>query len=241
MSSLIQILAPLFPISRFDGTFARDLHRTEQVWDSGLDRIWLVPGTTEKSFWRRPLNGFLFGEGIIPAERPNAISVIHIDEDRQLYPPMLLPKQWGGRLPIGLYRQWLNAKPYPRPPLETIRMFVPRAKDGRIGYGLARLKIDPGPMLPISAEEDNGERTIKLSWPPNQEPVSPVSPETESAQHYGRPRRHSIVVNGHEMDGVRSEQIPEEEGVTSGSCGPSLSISSFPMLAGRMRCSITGR
>ncbi|NIQ83102.1 MAG: hypothetical protein GTN93_34545, partial [Anaerolineae bacterium] len=128
----VQVWAPLFQVSPLDEAFSRDLQRAQREW-RGEDRIWLMPGAKRVDRWVVGKEGD-FSECLVPSEEMNLMSVIYVDEDRRLFPPLRLPDDCQNALPKGLYRKWLNATPAFVKGPASVPLAVPVVADDRVSY-----------------------------------------------------------------------------------------------------------
>jgi hypothetical protein len=168
---LVQMWDPLFQVSPLHDAFAHDFLRAQQVW-MGETRVWLDPRTREVQSWIYPTDAGGFPECCVPAETFNCLIIFYVDEQRQTWPPVLLPT--GNTLPEGLYRQWLNTTPRLVEGCETVWMPVPSVTNGGVGYYETEIRLSPGPSMAV----EHG----RLIWPSRIPSLPPVSPEAEAAR-----------------------------------------------------------
>ena len=115
MPELVEVWEPLFWVSPLNEDFSRDLQRAF-LESRGEDRIWLSPSAEKVTRWEDRADPRLpFRQCQIPSENWNAISVFHVDEQRNVCPKLSYhvdaienPRGWEGGLPEALYQKWLN-------------------------------------------------------------------------------------------------------------------------------------
>src|SRR5262245_61003293 len=148
-----------------------DLHEAFRQWRRE-DVVWLTWPDQELMSWCDARAGTQQWHCLIPAETFNRFTVVHVDEGRRVFPP-ILPETWGNILPKGLYQQWLNTKPYLIPGQPSFRMPFPRIMNGELFYVEAEIPLQVGPlrqsgalMLVLGGHEGNPP-TLRVSWPPS--------------------------------------------------------------------------
>ncbi len=88
---LVQLWIPFQHFSILNEDFRFNIEKAALEW-KGEDRIWLMPNIQKIHRWK---NGLL-SEMAIPSKSFNLISIIHINQDREIFPlnPIGLPKSW---------------------------------------------------------------------------------------------------------------------------------------------------
>ena len=205
MSNAIQVWAPRATLSPSDRVFRQDIQRAEQQW-SGELRVWLCPEVDSVVRWTRD-DGTR--ECVVPARRPERIDIYTIDRKRRVH-PRLPVAAWYRGLPKALYRDWLNKSVKTAPFPNQVRLNWPVITNGKFGgYQERTFTTEPPPHVPVASfERDRGEMKFDWEWRDVPGP-RPVSPETESKDVWGIPRR-IVDTNGEEialvLDGSGNEQ-----------------------------------
>jgi hypothetical protein len=168
----------------------RDARRAMEVWKGEL-KVWLLPELKKPVRWYEGKGKIRFPVLAIPAEHTDRLSVYHIGSNGQVCGPASHSLSPMGL--DGLLDAWLNLnsleggiKFYGAP--ETITIEVPRVTKKGVRYRNSEFRLVPGPTWPIVGVDDKS-RVVKIKWPPDAMSVGPVSPEAESAEHYGPLRR----------------------------------------------------
>ncbi len=200
MAVPVQVWEPYIPASPFDPAWRRDLQRAQEQW-RGEARVWLVPHAlpTGVSATARWPDGGRPADRIVNAEQLNCISVIHVDEQRRLFPILGSPDSPDSpdsslrTVPEALYLGWLravaNVDPHPRQDIWE----VPRIEHDTLAPRRVLITSNGATARPI---EDLAAfmRQLGITWPLSQgrAPLL-ISPETErpnpfKAQHFGAGR-----------------------------------------------------
>jgi hypothetical protein len=177
----VQVFAPVIEKSPFDESFSRDLQRAIREFKDE-DRIWLVPDTKKVARFKRKGDYCDINECIIPSEDYNCLYIYHIDEYGAIFNPLQYFDKWENKIPDKIYKLWLENPPdlvYLKE-LPYITANIPKNRNGKIIFEEIKIKVEPGPSLPIKMEK-NGKKIIG-SWPPIGLPQT-ISPETESKQY----------------------------------------------------------
>lgn len=109
----VQIWMPSFDKNPLDATFSRDLQRAYAA-RMNEDHVWLLPYALDEPEvlrWYVDRGDLKEQSCMVRSEALNHLMVIHADEARRLYPPVL--SGLGGlgtenALPEGFYRLWLK-------------------------------------------------------------------------------------------------------------------------------------
>ena len=189
----IQLWLPTLTDSLSRAPSQRDAQRAMQAW-KGECRVWLLPDLKKEVRSEEPIgdgNGS-FRVLAIPAETLDCVDVFHIGENGQV---------WGQgsaiRFPAGstdsLLKAWLNlfslednvslsCAP------DSIILKMPHFRGKKIKYKKARVRLMPGPTLPV-AKVNKRSLTLRMKWPPEGGMPASISPEAESVEHYGPMQR----------------------------------------------------
>ena len=177
----VQVWAPIIEKSPFDESFSRDLQRAYREFQDE-DRLWLIPEAKEITRFKRKGGYCDINECIIPSEDYNCFYIYHIDEYGGISNPLQPFDAWKNIIPNKIYKLWLEKTPnivYLKK-LQHITATLPKFKDGKVTFEETKIKVKPGPSLPIKLGKDG--RKIIGSWPPKGLPQT-ISPETESKQY----------------------------------------------------------
>ncbi len=210
MTIPVQVWNPFLWVSPLDDTFSRDWQRAQREW-RGEEYVWLDSDAQEVKRWLQKEEDGLPQYGcLIPSESINGFWIIHIDEGRKMHPPLPLSAAWErNTLPEGLYRQWLRTLPDLIEGCTSLSFLWPVVADGTISYEKREIELAPGPMMTITAVDED-ESAITSAWPPPDVKAAPtISPEMESKELYGQLRRTTMLVEGKEMNIVVSDRDPE--------------------------------
>src|SRR5665647_1436140 len=110
MKTPVQVWSPFLCVSPMDEAYTRDLQRAQQEW-RGEKYVWLMPGADRVVRWAKKSGPLYHLECIIPAEAFNLITVIHVDENRHVFPHVRCEHFPDNRLPEALYTKWLQTNP----------------------------------------------------------------------------------------------------------------------------------
>jgi len=188
----LQVALPVFGTS-LNAAVARDAARLFQAWD-GDQTVWCLPRLERPMRWRPSASAVPMLA--IPAEAFDQVDIYHIDETGSVLGPGAASRFPGGRVDT-LLNAWLSIPrcggvPFVRAE-QAMRVSAPCVRDGRIVMDAGSavfedvtVRLEPGPMLPITAV-DVGQRSIEVTWPPPGCPP-PISFEAESCERLGRLR-----------------------------------------------------
>ena len=162
----------------------RDRERAFKAW-RGEDVVWLLPSLEEPVRWVEDKVRKVLG---IPAEQFDRLDVYHVGEHGHVWGPEAEARFPGGRVEA-LLDAFLNFKKlggieFCAGP-DELQLRVPRIEDAKVVYKPERIGLEPGPVMPIVAtDEETG--TVSVHWPPDETRCPTVSPEAESREHFGR-------------------------------------------------------
>jgi len=182
----VQVWNARWHCNPFDKNFAYDVHQAQAAWQ-GETTLWLDPEATEVVRWRVALGKgsvkIYLSQCIVPAERPNVITVFHVDEDRCLFPPIVLREPHPHLIthfPQKFYQQWLRATVSLVPGTRDCTGLWPVVEGDMIAWRERCWPIQPGPPMPVLHTDDT-KRLILFGLPG-------VDPEIHSKRRFGRSR-----------------------------------------------------
>jgi hypothetical protein len=150
--------------------------------------VWLLEDLKKTINWDEQRKHTQLRVLAIPAEHTDRLDVYHIGENGYvwgLHPHARFPNaSVNGLLDawMNLYRPGGGVDLFYAP--QSIKMPVPRIMRRGVRYQESEFELIPGPTLPIDHLEE-ASRTAVMKWPPGDTKRPPVSPEAESAEHYG--------------------------------------------------------
>ena len=221
---------------------SRDIRRAQTFWQ-GEDSIWLLPWIKDGFRWTRRIEvpyktsltameqtriSYELHELAIKSECFDHIHVAHIDAERRIFAPGLaLPQltEVGNHLPAQMYQKWATcSEPQSIPSPGLVSFDVPKLwSNGEVTFEKDSSREAPGPILPFGKVDPN-TRNVALDWPPpGSERPTPISPEAESADYYGKLR----FVESNQHCVVTSENDPGMKAPRSTCYGRLLSINTF--------------
>jgi hypothetical protein len=192
----LQLWIPLLPINAYDGKWSRDLQRATREWRRESTIWFLDAGIEDTRRWKLSSDGATRSfEMAVPSARPNVVYVVHVNPDGFFFPPWVdsIPKTWNGRIPKGLYEDFLNSEVLFYSGIEELTWRHPIFKNDDVMYVSETIGFEPGPLVPIVATDDES-RTVLSCWPPpgSKLPTPPISVEEESKEYYGISRPTTV-------------------------------------------------
>ena len=180
----IQVWFPRFNGGVRSLDLQRDMHRAFRAWD-GEYVVWTMPGWTNVERWIERGGMSVLG---IPGDCFERVNIAHVgDNGKLVYPDV---PESAGYSTDRLLDLWLNGD---GPTLEQVPVddrittTGPVVEDGSVFMATMTLRTGSSGWLPIvgtgelSGSSEN-ERVALTQWPPENDGLQTVSPETESAE-----------------------------------------------------------
>lgn len=161
----------------------RDRERAFKAW-RGEDVVWLLPSWEKPVRWVEDKVRKVLG---IPAEQLDRLDVYHVGESGYVWGRGAQARFPEGRVE-GLLDAFLNVDRlggiefYTAP--DELQLPVPQIEDAKVVYKPRKLRLEPGPVMPITGIDEE-TRTVSMRWPPDETRCPTVSPEAESREHFG--------------------------------------------------------